>query len=95
MGRNGDPLVRVQHLIDAGIVSAIVFFAVLLGDAIVAFRNGGTLYLTASDVRSRMVTAGLAFGLTFFFQWARARGLDALEFLARVTGSVSGGDGKE
>lgn len=86
MHDDDSPLVSARHVIDAFVVAAIVFFAVLLGDALLVWWNGGQTYLTAPQVEARVLTAGIAFGLTFFFQWARSRGLDVLEFISRVTG---------
>lgn len=76
-----DPLVSVRHVIDAVIVAGIVFFAVLLGDAMTALLNGGELYLSVHDVKARIVSAALAFAMTFLTQWARARGIEFKEAL--------------
>lgn len=81
MAENGDgkPLVKPEHLIDAGIVAGIVFFSVLVGDALMGVAAGNVVLLTAEQVAQRLVTAGLAFGLTFFAQWARYRGIKLRE----------------
>lgn len=85
MGRNGDPLVRLEHILDAVLVAAIVFFAVVLGDVLLSLLGGEPAYLTLTDIVDRSPTAVIAFGLTFFFQWARARGIDVLEWWRRTS----------
>lgn len=74
----GKPIVEVGHVLDAFIVAMIVFLSVLGGDALMNIASGETILLTVNDVAQRLVTAGLAFGLTFFFQWARYRGIKSL-----------------
>lgn len=71
----GTPLVKGQHILDAGIVAGIVFFSVLGGDVVLTAINGGEVLLTADTVTARLLTAGIAFGLTFLAQWARYRGI--------------------
>jgi len=85
MSTNGDPdpLVRVQHLVDAVIVGCIVLFAVVLGDVAFALWNGSPAYLSPGEIARRLPTALVAFFLTFFAQWGRARGLDVLAALER------------
>lgn len=81
MGRNGDPLVETKHLIDAALVGLLVFFSVILGDLLPALANGQVAYLTIDEIIRRTPTGLVAFGLTFVFQWLRARGIDVLEKL--------------
>ena len=69
---------EVTHVIDAGLVGALVFFAVVLGDVLTGLAAGNFVYLSTSDILARLPTAAVAFGLTFVFQWARARGIDIL-----------------
>jgi hypothetical protein len=78
---NGRPLVKTTHVVDAFIVAAITFFSLLLGTSIPEVIMGHTSYVTPTTVQDRIWTAGLAFGLTFFAQWARYRGVLILEFL--------------
>lgn len=73
--KNGRPLVKPKHVVDAFIVSMITFFSLLLGTAIPEFITGEVAYITIEMLYSRLLTAGLAFGLTFFAQWARYRGI--------------------
>ena len=84
MGRDGDPPIRGEHIIDATLVSGIVFFAVILGDVLISLSTGTAAYLTTADIIERIPTAVIAFGLTFFFQAARARGIDVLEKARRI-----------
>lgn len=78
----GRPIVKLQHVVDAALVAFVVFFSILLGDVTYTiFLTPSTEYITASDVATRGLTAGIAFGLTFFVQWARARGLALQEIL--------------
>ena len=86
MGRNGDPLIRAEHVLDATAVAGIVFFAMILGDVLLSVTSGQPAYLTTADILERVPTAGIAFGLAFFFMWARARGLDVLEWWAKFRG---------
>lgn len=81
MGRDGGPIIHTEHIVDAGLVAAIVFFAVILGDLLV---TGFPTYLSVQDIASRLPTALIAFFLTFFFQWARARGIDVLGSIRKV-----------
>lgn len=84
MSENGDgkPHFKLVHVMDALIVGGIVFFSTLLGGALPAIISGSSIYLSASQVASRLVTAFLAFGLTFFAQWARYRGIKVVRFLS-------------
>lgn len=75
MSRDDSATIRVEHVVDAGLVAAIVFFAILLGDI---YSTGFPTYVTIEDLIARMPTAIIAFFLTFFAQWARARGIDVL-----------------
>jgi len=76
--------IRKAHVIDAVLVAGIVFFAVILGDVLLSITNGQPAYLTTQEITSRIPTAAIAFGLTFFVQAARARGIDILERLGRI-----------
>lgn len=71
----GKPIVEPTHVLDAFIVAGIVFFSVLIGDALINIYIGNSVLVTVQDVAQRLVTAGLAFGLTFLVQWARYRGI--------------------
>lgn len=71
----GTPLVKLEHVLDAGIVAGIVFFSVLGGDVVWMAMNGGSVLLTAETVSARLLTAAIAFCLTFLAQWARYRGI--------------------
>lgn len=75
--QEGEPLIDKRHILDALIVAFVVFFSVLLGDIVLT----GDFYLTTPEIFRRLPTAGIAFGLTFMAQWARARGLDARDWL--------------
>jgi len=76
MSINGDgPLIRLEHVVDAALVAAIVFFAILLGDSLLVFLNGDGLYLETGDLFQRSITAAIGGAMTFFAQWARARGI--------------------
>mgnify|MGYP006292251061 FL=1 len=83
-----EPLVRVEHLIDALIVSAVVFCSVLLGDVVVALSAGQSAYVTPAELYARSPTGVVAFVLTFMAQWGRARGL---EIKAILIGGDAGG----
>ena len=83
-----EPLVRVEHLIDALIVSAVVFCSVLLGDVVVALSAGQSAYVTPAELYARSPTGVVAFVLTFMAQWGRARGL---EIKAVLLGGDAGG----
>ena len=83
MGRKGEQLIRWQHVLDAILVAFIVFFAVILGDVVITIPNGG-VYLSVADIVQRIPTAIMAFFLTFFAQWGRARGLDVRDWLVEV-----------
>jgi len=72
------PLVRPEHVIDALLVGLLAFFGVLLADVLTGLAQGNVVYLTVSDIAARTPTGVVAFGLTFVFQWARARGIDVL-----------------
>jgi hypothetical protein len=77
MSRSDDePLVRIEHLIDALIVSVVVFCSVLLGDVAVALAAGQSAYVTPAELLARAPTGVVAFVLTFAAQWGRARGLE-------------------
>ena len=71
-----EPLVRIEHLIDALIVGVIVFCSVLLGDVVVALSAGHPAYVPPSELLARSPTGAVAFLLTFMAQWARARGIE-------------------
>jgi hypothetical protein len=82
MSRSDDePLVRIEHLIDALIVSVVVFCSVLLGDVAVALAAGQSAYVTPAELLARSPTGVVAFVLTFAAQWGRARGLELQAFL--------------
>lgn len=84
MGRNGETLIRTEHIIDAALVGLLVFFAVILGDVLTAFLAGNPAYLTVDEIAARTPTGLVAFGLTFVFQWLRARGIDVLQLLNKL-----------
>jgi hypothetical protein len=69
---------HLAHVVDALLVGLLVFFAVILGDLLPSLLTGEFAYLTVSQITARVPTAGIAFGLTFVFQWLRARGIDVL-----------------
>lgn len=77
MSENGEgkPLFKTVHIIDALIVGTIVFFSLLLGASLPQLFSGGQIYVGVTQVANRLLTAFLAFGLTFFAQWARYRGI--------------------
>jgi hypothetical protein len=77
---NGDhgPEFRFVHVIDATIVGFIVFFSVLLGQSVSTVFTGGTIYIGFEEAIDRLLTAAIGFGLTFFMQWARYRGIEIL-----------------
>ena len=77
-------LVRAEHVIDAALVGLLAFSAVMLVDVLPALASGSPVWLTPTDVVERVPTAVVAFLLTFAFQWARARGIDALDVLHRL-----------
>lgn len=81
MSENGDgkPLYKVVHIVDALIVGGIVFFSLLLGASMPQLLSGGAVYIGIGEVADRLVTALLAFGLTFFAQWARYRGIKIMK----------------
>jgi len=79
MGRDGEPLVQARHLIDAVLVGLLVFFAVILGDALTALAQGRFVYLSGAEIAARTPTGIIACLLAFVFQWIRARGLDVLD----------------
>lgn len=77
MKRNGgDPIIDPRRVVDATIVGFVVFFSILLGDAVFAILLNDGIYLTESDIWHRFITALVGFFLTFFAQWARYRGLE-------------------
>jgi hypothetical protein len=76
-----DDIISLEHVVDAAIVAGVAFFAILLGDTVFALSTGNSIYLSVADVQARLITAGLAFGLTFCAQWARARGLELKRIL--------------
>lgn len=84
---DGTPLIEKRHVLDAGIVAAIAFFSLLGGDVLLGAVIVGEGTVTLADVQARLITAGLAFGLTFFAQWARYRGIEI-----RRAWNRSGGD---
>jgi len=88
MGRDGEPLVEARHLIDAVLVGLLVFFAVLLGDALTALAQGRFVYLSTSEIVARTPTGILSFFMTFLFQFLRARGLDVLDAYYRFKESL-------
>lgn len=69
---------HIAHVVDALLVGLLVFFAVILGDLLPSLIAGEFAYLTVAEITARIPTAGIAFGLTFVFQWLRARGVDVL-----------------
>lgn len=81
MSENGDgkPLFKTVHIVDALIVGGIVFFSLLLGASLPQLFSGGVVYVGIGEVANRLVTAILAFGLTFFAQWARYRGIKIMK----------------
>jgi len=87
MGRD-DELIRFEHVVDAVLVGLLVFFAVILGDAITSLASGTFVYLTIDEILARMPTGLVAFGLTFVFQWLRARGIDVLDAYRRFKESL-------
>ena len=72
---DGDGLFRVVHILDATIVGAIVFFAILLSETVPQLLAGQGAYVTPEEVVARLTTAFIAFALTFVAQWARFRGI--------------------
>jgi hypothetical protein len=50
--------------------------------------QGNVVYLSVSDIIHRTPTGIVAFGLTFVFQWARARGIDVLAAYRRFKDSL-------
>ena len=78
---NGKPIISVVHLIDAFIVGSVVFFSLLLGATLPGFVSSDPIYLTPSQVETRLITAGIGFCLTFFAQWARYRGVELVRIL--------------
>lgn len=86
MGRNGDPHIRVEHVIDAALVGLLAFAAVILVDVVPALLAGQPVFLTPEQILARVPTAVMAFLLTFVAMWARARGLDVLALVHRLTG---------
>jgi hypothetical protein len=89
---DGEPLIRIEHLIDALIVSVVVFCSVLLGDVAVALAAGQSAYVTLPELLARSPTGVVAFVLTFAAQWGRARGL---ELKAVLLGTDAGGNKNE
>lgn len=89
---DGEPLIRIEHLIDALIVSVVVFCSVLLGDVAVALAAGQSAYVTPAELYARSPTGVVAFVLTFAAQWGRARGL---ELKAILLGTDAGGNKDE
>jgi len=83
---DGEPTIRLRHVIDAALVAGIVFFAVILGDLLPTLLGGQNGYLTVREIMARLPTAGIAFGLTFAAQFARARGIELLAFARRLLG---------
>lgn len=84
MGNDGGgSLIHTEHIVDAALVAGIVFFAVILGEI---WTSGTLVYLSLDDIVSRIPTAVIAFGLTFFVQWARGRGIDVLGRLRELLG---------
>lgn len=77
MTENGEerPIIEPGHVLDAFIVAGIVFFSVLGGDAVISITGGEQVLLTVNQVVSRAITGVIAFGMTFFAQWARYRGI--------------------
>ena len=73
--------IRPEHVIDAAIVGAIVFFSIILGDALLSWSAGEPLYLDLGEILLRTPTAVVAFLLTFFAQIARARGIELKDTL--------------
>jgi hypothetical protein len=69
---------HLAHVVDALLVGLLVFFAVILGDLLPSLLAGEFAYLTIAEITQRIPTAAIAFGLTFVFQWLRARGIDVL-----------------
>lgn len=85
--KDGQPLIEPVHLVDAAIVAAIVFFSLLLGDAVPAILTGRGAYVTLADIYRRLPTAAIAFGLVLFSQWARYRGIQLREALPGSEGN--------
>lgn len=84
MGRNGDPPIQAQHVIDAALVGTLTFTAVILVDVIPALLAGQAAFLTPAEIVARAPTAAIGALLAFVFQWLRARGIDALEYVNRL-----------
>lgn len=80
--KDGKPLVKTVHIVDAMIVGGIVFFSLLLGASIPGLIAGEAKYLGLQEITNRLVTAFLAFCLTFLAQWARYRGVQMLSVLS-------------
>jgi hypothetical protein len=78
---NGSPVVHLEHVVDAVIVAALAFFVVLAGDVVPAILAGEGARLTAQQIAARIPLAVAMFGLTFFAQWARARGIELKQVL--------------
>lgn len=89
--QDGEPLIEPVHLVDATIVAGVVFFSLLLGDAIPALLVSEGAYITAQDILRRLPTAAIAFGLVTLAQWARYRGVQ----LRSAFGLDSGGDSED
>lgn len=79
--QDGRPVFKIVHVVDALIVGGIIFFSLLLGASIPAVLSGDIAYLTYSEVTNRFLTALVGFGLTFFAQWARYRGIQVISIL--------------
>lgn len=77
--KDGKPLVKVVHIVDALIVGGIVFISLLLGSTLPEIFAGNVEYISYVELRARFLTASLAFGLTFLAQWARYRGIQFLK----------------
>lgn len=77
---DGRPIVKPVHLLDAAIVASIVFFSTLLGDIVASIYMGDAAYISWREMMVRTPTGIIAFGLTFFAQWAKYRGIKLFEF---------------
>lgn len=81
--KDGKPLVKIVHVVDALIVGGIVFISLLLGATVPQLFAGNIEYIGYAEIRARFLTALLAFGLTFLAQWARYRGIQFLKIRNR------------
>jgi hypothetical protein len=80
-----EPLIRPKRLLNAVIVGFIPFFTILVGNDLIFWIGGASVYVTTNDIAIRLPTAVLAFWLTFFVQWGRTRGIDFIRFSGKFS----------